>query len=459
MTARLTGEQRAWCLYDWANSVIKTSIIAVFFSLTFTQVVEADARASGQTCVTSLQGCAVDLLGFRVQAGSVFGFVLAIATVAQLLVLPVIGAIADQIRAKRALLVVFALAGSVATCTLATLHGTSWRFAAVMFGVMLLCYYASIVVYYALLPDVADADQRDTVSAKGWAVGYLSGGLCLALNIVLIRVHDRLALSESDAIRLCFVMCGLWWAAFTLVAVHGLTDRSPEHARGNAPENSRENRGGLLGAGFRQLASTLGQARTLPITLAFLGAYLVFIEGVNTTVATASLYGSQELRLPVDVVTTTVLVVQFVAFAGGLAHGRLADRIGAKRTILISLALWALLVTSAYFIETGNRGQFYALAVGIGLVLGGTPALSRSLFSQLVPRGREAEYFALYTLGERGTSSLGPLLFSVVATTTGSFRPAVLSLVAFLVIGMALTSFVPVRQGIRAAGNPEPRLT
>jgi UMF1 family MFS transporter len=455
VTARLTGEQRAWCLYDWANSVIKTSVIAVFFSLTFTQVVEADARASGQPCVTSLQGCAVDLLGFWVQAGSMFGFVLAIATVAQLLVLPVIGAIADQIRAKRALLVVFALAGSVATCTLATLRGTSWRFAAVMFGVMLLCYYSSIVVYYALLPEVADADQRDTVSAKGWAVGYLSGGLCLALNIVLIRVHDRLALSESDAIRLCFVMCGLWWAVFTLVAVRGLTDRPPDHAR----ENARESRSGLLGAGFRQLASTLGQARKLPITLAFLGAYLIFIEGVNTTVATASLYGSQELRLPVDVVTTTVLVVQFVAFAGGLAHGRLADRIGAKRTILVSLTLWTLLVTSAYFIETGNRGQFYALAVGIGLVLGGTPALSRSLFSQLVPRGREAEYFALYTLGERGTSSLGPLLFSVVATTTGSFRPAVLSLVAFLVIGMALTWFVPVRQGIRAAGNPEPRLT
>jgi UMF1 family MFS transporter len=449
--ARLTGEQRAWCLYDWANSVIKTSVIAVFFALTFTEVVEADARAAGQPCVTSLQGCAVDLLGFRVQAGSVFGFVLAIATVAQLVVLPVIGAIADQIHAKRVLLAAFALAGSLATCTLASLHGTSWRFAALMFGVMLLCYYASIVVYYALLPDVADADQRDTVSAKGWALGYLSGGLCLALNIALIQFHGWFALSESGAIRLCFVFCGLWWAAFTLVAIRGLTDRPPNHPR--------EIREGLLGAGFRQLANTLRQARTLPITLAFLGAYLVFIEGVNTTVATASLYGSQELRLPVDVVTTTVLVVQFVAFAGGLAHGRLADRIGAKRTILVSLVFWALLVTAAYFIEAGNRAQFYALAVGIGLVLGGTPALSRSLFSQLVPRGREAEYFALYTLGERGTSTLGPLLFSVVATTTGSFRPAVLSLVVFLVLGMALTWCVPVRRGIRAAGNPEPRLT
>lgn len=451
MTPRLTGEQRAWCLYDWANSVIKTSVIAVFFSLTFTQVVEADARASGQPCVSSLQSCAVDLLGVPVQAGSVFGFVLAIATVAQLLVLPVIGAIADQVRAKRALLAAFALAGSVATCALASLHGASWRFAALMFGLMLLCYYASTVVYYALLPEVADADRRDTVSAKGWAVGYLSGGLCLALNIVLLRLRGHLGLTESDAIRVCFVFCGLWWAVFSLVAVRGLTDREPAHP---APTRT-----GWVGAGFGQLASTLGQARRYPITLAFLGAYLVFIEGVNTTVATASLYGSQELRLPVDVVTTTILVVQFVAFAGGLAHGRLADRIGAKRTILVSLVLWILLVTSAYFIETGSRGQFYALAAGIGLVLGGTPALSRSLFSQLVPRGREAEYFALYTLGERGTSSLGPLLFSVIATTTGSFRPAVLSLVAFLVVGMALTAFVPVRRGIRAAGNPEPRLT
>jgi MFS transporter, UMF1 family len=173
---------------------------------------------------------------------------------------------------------------------------------------------------------------------------------------------------------------------------------------------------------------------------------------------TSALYGSQELALPVEVLTTTILIVQFVAFGGGLAHGWLAARIGAKRTILVSLAVWVVVISAAYFVQAGQRLQFYGLALGIGLVLGGTAAISRSLYSQLVPAGHEAQYFALYTLGERGTSWLGPLVFSLVANAAGSFRPAIVSLIAFLVVGFVLVAVVPVRRGIRAAGNPEPKL-
>jgi len=195
-----------------------------------------------------------------------------------------------------------------------------------------------------------------------------------------------------------------------------------------------------------------------PLTLAFLAGFLIFIDGINTVAETAGLYGSQELGLPVEVLTTTILIVQFVAFGGGLAHGRLAARIGAKRTILVSLAMWVIVITCAYFVQPGRRMQFYALALGIGLVLGGTAAISRALFSQLVPAGEEAEYFALYTLGERGTSWLGPLVFSLVAQQTGSFRPAIVSLVAFLVVGFIVVALVPVRRAIQAAGNEPPRV-
>jgi MFS transporter, UMF1 family len=173
---------------------------------------------------------------------------------------------------------------------------------------------------------------------------------------------------------------------------------------------------------------------------------------------TAGLYGAQELRLPVEVLTVTILIVQFVAFGGGLAHGWLAARIGAKRTILASLAVWVLVISAAYLVRPGERLQFYGLALGIGVVLGGTAAISRALFSQLVPKGEEAEYFALYTLGERGTSWLGPLVFSVVAQQTGSFRPAILSLIAFLVLGFLVVALVPVRRAIVAAGNEPPRV-
>jgi MFS transporter, UMF1 family len=449
---RLTREQRGWCLYDWANSVFKVSVLAVFFSLYLTDVVQADAHASGQACPTSLRECAVDMFGLRVQAGSVFGFLLAAATVVQVVLLPMVGAVADRARRKRALLGGFAFAGAAATCGLGTLHGTSWRLAASLFAVALLCYYASVVVYYSMLPEITEPDRRDEVSTKGWAVGYLAGGLCLALNIALVRWHDLAGLSQPGAIRVCFVFCGLWWAAFTVPALRRLTDREPDAT------GAGEHAGGVLLSGFRQLGQTLREARRYPVTLAFLAGYLIFIDGINTVAASAGLYGTQELRLPVEVVTGTVLVVQFVAFGGGMAHGWLARRIGTKRTILYSLGFWIVIVSSAYLVRAGNPPQFFALALGIGLVLGGTPALSRSLYSQLVPRGREAEYFSLYTLGERGTSALGPLVFSVVADTTGSYRPAIVSLVAFLALGLVVTAAVPVRRGIRTAGNEEPEL-
>ena len=447
---RLTGAQRAWCVYDWANAVFKISVLTVFFSLYLTDVATRDARAAGQPCQSALRDCAVSLLGVPVQAGSLFGFLLAGSTVLQLVVLPVTGAIADRARNKRALLGGFAIAGAVATCGLALVSGTDWQLGALLFALGNVCYYGSVVVYYAFLPEIATPDQRDDVSSKGWSFGYLGGGLCLALNIGLIEARGLFGLSEAGAIRVCFVFCGLWWAAFTLVSLRWL----PEHGE---PVGREGGRAQLVG-GFRQLRTTLADARRFPITLAFLAGFLVYIDGVNTVNATAGLYGAQELRLPVEVLTLTILAVQFVAFGGGLAHGWLAARIGAKRTLLLSLGLWAVVITGAYFVQSGQRLQFYAVALGIGLVIAGPAALSRSLFSQLVPKGRAAEYFALYTLGERGTSSLGPLVFSLVANATGSFRPAILSLIGFLVIGFAIVAAVPLRRGIRAVGNPEPRL-
>lgn len=448
--AGLNPEQRAWCAYDWANSVFQTSVLTVFLSLYLTSVAQADARALGQPCPTALRDCTVSLLGWSVQAGSVFGFLLAGSTVVQLLVLPITGAIADRARNKRAILAGFAFVGAAATAGLALVSGTNWVLGGWLFALANVCYYGSIVVYYAFLPEIAEPDERDNLSAKGWAFGYLGGGLCLAVNIALIRLAGLAGISEGGAIRICFVVCGLWWAAFTLVPLRGLRDRpAPQPAeRGTA----------LLPAGFRQLGRTLGRARRYPLTLAFLAGFLIYIDGINTVAETAGLYGSQELQLPVEVLTTTILIVQFVAFGGGLAHGRLARRIGAKRTILLSLAMWVIVISAAYFVQPGRRLQFYALALGIGLVLGGTAAISRALFSQLVPKGEEAEYFALYTLGERGTSWLGPLVFSLVAQQTGSFRPAILSLVGFLVLGFLVVTLVPVRRAIQAAGNQPPRI-
>jgi UMF1 family MFS transporter len=192
------------------------------------------------------------------------------------------------------------------------------------------------------------------------------------------------------------------------------------------------------------------------LTLAFLAAYLVFADGITTVAQIAGLYGERELLLPREMLIATVLVVQFVAYGGAVLHGALARRFGAKRTVVGSLVGWTVVVGCAYFIGPGNELGFLLTGAGIGLLLGGTLALTRSLYSQLIPQGREAEYYALYEIGERGTSWLGPLLFAVVADATGSFRPAIVSLILFFVVGGAGLAFVPVRRAIRAAGNEEP---
>ncbi len=396
-------ERTGWVFYDWANQVFQTSVITVFLSLYLTGVAEADAKASGQSCAdpNALVDCDVSLFGFDVAAGSVFSYLISLATVLQVLVLPITGAIADRTQNKRRMLGLFAFIGAAATAALGLMAGTNWQLGFGLFLIANTAYGASIVVYYAFLPELADADGRDALSARGWAFGYLGGGVALLLHLGLYLGRDALGLGEGDAVRICFLTAGLWWAGFTLIPLRRLR-------RHQAPQGS-ERGVAVFTAGFRQLAGTLRDARRFPLTLAFLGSYLIFADGINTVAQIAGLYGERELLLPREVLIATILLVQFVAFGGAVLHGRLAARFGAKRTILGSLVAWTAIIGFAYFVTAGQELQFFAVAFGIGLVLGGTLALTRSLFSQLVPAGKEAEYFALYEIGEKGTSWLGPL--------------------------------------------------
>jgi len=443
-------DQRAWCWYDWANSVFPTSIITVFLSLYLTTVARNDALAAGQTCLTrnALVDCNISLFGLGFPAGSLFDYLLAASTLLQVLVLPLTGAIADRTQHKRRMLALFAFTGAGATALLALVTGTNWRLGVVLFIVATTGYYASVVIYYSVLPEIATADERDRLSSRGWAFGFLGGGIALAVNLATYLGRDALGLSESAAVRVCFVTAGLWWAAFTLIPLSRMRTYQ-------APQGTERGLSVLTG-GFRQLAGTLRNARSYPLTLGFLAAYLIYADGIGTVASVAGQYGDLELGLASSTLISTILMVQFVAFLGALLHGWVARRIGAKRTILGSLVVWIGVITAAYFIQAGNQLQFYAVAVGIGLVLGGTSALSRSLFSQLVPAGREAEYFSVYEIGEQATSTVGPILFGVIGAATGSFRPAILSLVAFFLIGFVLVLLVPVRRAIRAAGNSEP---
>ncbi|HEY0448146.1 MFS transporter [Actinophytocola sp.] len=455
-------EQRGWVWYDWANSVFPTSVITVFGALYLTAVAGDAAKADratngpnpcpadGNGGTNKLVDCQIDVFGLHFQAGSLWGYLLAFATVIQVLIVPLMGAIADRTQNKKRMLAVSAFGGATATLLMSLVAGTNWQLGVILFILGNIGYGTSVVIYYSFIPEIATADERDGLSTRGWAFGYLGSGLALLIQLVVYTFHDSLGLTEGNSAQIAFLLSGIWWAAFTLIPLRRLRN----HQRPHGPEHGAS----VLRGGFRELGNTIKLARAYPLTLAFLGTYLIYTDGIATVANVSAQYGSEELNLDQTVLITTILIVQFVAFVGGMLHGLVARRLGAKRTIMISLAVWLVVISAAYFVQAGQEVQFFLLAAGIGLVLGGTNALSRSLFSQLVPPGKEAQYFSIYEIGERATSWMGPLLFAAVAGATGSYRPAIISLVVFFFVGLVLMFFVPVRRAIQAVGNPEPAI-
>jgi UMF1 family MFS transporter len=332
------------------------------------------------------------------------------------------------------------------------LVGGNWQLGVALLVVAAVCLGSAQVVYDSLLCRIAPPDERDKVSSRGWALGYLGGGLLLALNLVLVTMADSLGIGTETAVRVSLLSAGLWWAVFTIIPVKGMWDlRGVER-----PEVARE--AGVVGGSLRQLRDTFAEMRALPQTMLFLLAYLFFNDGIQTVIGVSSLYGAEELQFEQSQLIVTILLVQFVAFGGALLFGRLAARYGAWRSVLLSLALWTVTVSLAFFVPEKAFFPFLALGVLIGVVLGGSQALSRSLYSQLIPRNREAEFFSLYQAMERGTSWFGTLTFGLVYQLTHSYRWAIVALMAFFVLGGALLARVDVRQGILDAGNEVPRV-
>jgi UMF1 family MFS transporter len=440
-------EQKAWYFYDWANSAYVTTVATVLFAPYLTSVAETAACGPG---VSDDNPCHRDLqvLGVSVSPGSLVFYVVTVSTVVSAIALPVVGAAADRSARKPALMARYAWVGSVFAAGMVFVAGSDWQLGAGLLFAANICLGASLVVYDSLLCDIATPDERDGVSSRGWALGYLGGGLLLAVNLAVVLGHGALGISEGVAVRLSLLSAAVWWAAFTVIPYRGV--------RGRAPVGRVDEAGGLVRQSFGQLFDTLRDLRRYPVTLTFLVAYLFYNDGIQTVIVTSTTYGDKQLGFSTGVLIATVLVVQFVAFGGALLLGRIAIRVGGKKTIAVGLAAWMAVVLAAYALPHGRLAPFLALAVVIGLVLGGTQALSRSFFSQLIPRGREAEYFSLYQAGERGTSWLGTLVFGLVHQLTDSYRPAIFAVIAFFVIGLAVFARVDARRGIREAGNDPP---
>ncbi|MFD3457627.1 MFS transporter [Streptomyces sp. NPDC058691] len=436
-------EQRGWYFYDWANSVFSTSVITVFLGPYLTDIAEAAADPDGY----------VRPLGIPVRAGAYFAYVISASVLLSVLVMPLAGAIADRTGRKKALMGVFAWTGAAATTAMFFVGGDRYLLGGGLLIVANVAFAASVVLYNAFLPQIAEPQERDAVSSRGWAFGYAAGALMLVANLALFLGHDAVGITKGTAVRICLASAGLWWAGFTIVPMLRLRDRV------NAVAAARPGSGagsGALRQGWRQLADTVRDMRRYPLTLGFLLAYLIYNDGIQTVISQASVYGSEELDLDQTTLIGAILLVQVLAVFGALLLGRLAARYGTHRTVLGSLVAWTITLAAGFFLPAGRPVGFFLLAAAIGMVLGGSQALSRSLFSHLVPRGKEAEYYSVYEVSDRGTSWLGPLLFGLTYQLSGSYRDAIISLVVFFVIGFVLLLRVPMRRAVAAAGNPVP---
>jgi UMF1 family MFS transporter len=431
------NEHRAWYWYDWANSAFATTIAGVLFAPYLIAIAE-EAAVDDR----------ISVLGISVAPGALPSFVITASTLLSALALPVIGAMADRTARKKELLAGFAWSGAAFASLLFFVTGDNWELGALAFLVANFLFGASTVVNDAILIFIADEDERDRVSSRGWAFGYAGGGLLLALNFGLVTFHDALGMGEGMAVRISMLSAALWWAGFTWIPYLRLRHHEPRHVA--------EVEGGLLRQSFGQLGTTLRHLRGYPMTLTFLLAYLFFNDGIQTVIASASTFGVEELGFDTGTVLATYLLVQFVAMFGALGFGRLAERYAAKPVILGGLVVWMAIVTVALVVPDEQLVPFLLLGVAIGIVLGGTQALARSYFSLLIPRGSEAEYFSFYHSMERGTSWFGTLVFGLVYQLTDSYRPAIFALIAFFLVGGLLLVKVDTARGIREAGNTPP---
>ena len=437
MTADKRREQIGWYFYDWANSAFATTVVTVFLGPYLTTVAKAAADSDGF----------VYPLGIKVNAGSFFPYIVSLSVLFQVAFLPFMGAIADYSHRKKQMLALFAYLGAFITMGMYFLQGTNYLLGGMLFIIANLCFGVSIVFYNAFLPEISTPDERDSVSSMGWAVGYLGDGILLALNLLLFFKADALGLTTEQAVRINLASAGMWWAVFTLIPLATLKRRQPIKS---LPHGET-----YLSAGFKQLRKTLGKARAYPQTLIFLVAYLIYNDGIQTVITLSSQFGQEELGLPVSTLTVVILMVQFVAFFGAILFNYVSKAVGGKRAIIISLLIWSGALIYAYgFLRTTLH--FFILAAVIALVLGGSQALSRSVFSLMIPKGQEAEYFGLYEVSDKGTSWLGPLLFGLALQFTGSYRIALLSLVIFFIVGLMLLIGVNIRKAAIEAGNEAP---
>ncbi|MEP7075900.1 MAG: MFS transporter [Acidobacteriota bacterium] len=434
-----------WATYAWANHAFFTLVLGVLVGEYLTGLAQSSVGENGP--IITVGGHVL------VTAKSLFSYSVGTSVFLQIFILPVLGAIADYTHLKKTFLAFFCVFGAICCSLLFFVHGDLFMLGSGFFILANLSIGASQVFYNSYLIDISTEDRRDKVSSWGFAAGYGGGLVTLGLGLVLVFNAEKLGITTSQAARICFLGAGVWWVAFSVIAFVLLKNRAPIRT---VPDGTN-----FLAAGLSEVKATFGELFRLKHTTHFLIAYLLYNDGIQTVITMSAIFFSQELFVSKGLETNrTVLIVaymiaQSVALIGSLAFERVAHFTSTKSAILISLGIWCFLVVYAYlFFHTVTEA--YVLSGCIGFVLGGSQALSRSLFSQMIPAGRESAFFGIYAISEGGTSWIGPIVFGLVAQLTDSYRPAILALAAFFIVGSILLFLTNTKQAIHDAGHVLP---
>ena len=421
-------ELRAWAAYDWANSAFVTTVVTAVFPIYFSSVAAADLPPAVATAR--------------------FAFATTCALVVVAVASPLLGAIADVTPVKKRLLGGFLALGVFTTALLFLVGRGDWLLGAILFALANVGLNGSFVFYDALLPHVAREDELDRLSTAGYALGYVGGGLLLALNLAWIQRPAWFGLGAAAArdptlpARLAFLSVAVWWAVFSVPLFR--------HVREPAVGATVPARAAVRTA-LGRLADTARALRAYPEAALLLVAFLVYNDGIGTIIRMAAIYGS-EIGIGQGALIAAILLVQFVGIPCSFLFGAVASRIGAKRAIFGGLAIYCGIAIVGYFMRTAVH--FFALAVLVAVVQGGTQALSRSLFASLVPPERSGEFFGFFSVSEKVAGIVGPAVFAATAAATGSSRAAVLAVIAFFAVGAALLARVDVEAGRAAAQAP-----
>ncbi|NIQ39271.1 MAG: MFS transporter [Proteobacteria bacterium] len=413
---------RSWCMYDWANSAFATTIMAAVLPAYYSLVA----------------GASLD----KTTASSYWGYTNTIAMFIIAVLAPILGAMADHGRARKKYLGVFASFGILSTGLLVLVSTGDWLMASIFYIVGRIGFAGGNIFYDALLPHVAGEDRIDQVSAYGYAVGYLGGGLLLALNLVAILFEIP---NKEWAARLSFLSVGVWWALFSIPLFKNVGEPPARRIEGESRNPVQ--------AGFQRLRSTFREVKKFREAFKFLIAFWLYNDGVSTIIVMAVIFGA-EVGIGQSTLIGAILAVQFVGIPFTVLYGHLAKRLGTKNSILVGLVVYTGIAIGGYFLKTGLH--FWILAILVGMVQGGTQALSRSLFGSIIPRFRTAEFFGFYNVSSKFAGILGPLLFGVVGQLTGSSRLSIISLIVFFVAGGLLLMRVDHGKGMHIARQSAP---